>query len=43
MWRDPKKYFGFTFDESTELVYNTKNRPVVIDTTICETAGHGFK
>ena len=39
---DPKKYFGFTFDELTELVTMAKNRPV-IDTTTCETAGHGLK
>ena len=45
MLSDPKKYFGFTFDKFTELVfvvYTAKNR-LVIDTNICDTAGHGLK
>ena len=45
MSSDPKKYFGFTFDQFTELVsvvYTAKNRSV-FDTTICDTAGHGLK
>ena len=45
MSSDPKKYFGFTFDEFTELVYTAKkdkNRPVIAR-TIYKTAGHGLK
>ena len=43
MSSDPKKYFGFTFDELyTELVYNVKIAQV-IDTTICATPGHSLE
>ena len=40
-----KKYFGFTFDQFIELVsvvYTAENC-LVIDTTICGTAGQGLK
>ena len=45
MSSDPKKYFGFTFDQFIELVsvvYTAENC-LVIDTTICGTAGQGLK
>ena len=40
MSSDPKKYFGFTFDEFTKLVYTVKIGHFNIDTTI---ACHGLK
>ena len=45
MSSDPKKYFGFTFDQFIEfvsVVYTAENC-LVIDTTICGTAGQGLK
>ena len=45
MSSDPKKYFGFTFDQFIELVsvvYTAKNC-LVIETTNCGTAGQGLK
>ena len=44
MSSDPKKYFGFTFDQFIELVsvvYTAKNC-LVIETTNCGTAGQGW-
>ena len=39
---DPKKYFGFTFDQFTELVYTAKNAQLSTGPFV-RAAGHDFK